>query len=87
MPNHKSAMKRVRQNEKRNTRNRHVMSTLRSRIKQVRTAIDAGDAEAAKSALPVAVRALSRAAGKGVIHRNQARRKIGRLTIAVNSLG
>ena len=86
MPNHKSAMKRVRQNEKRRIRNRHIMSTTRTYIKIVRTAIDNGNAEAAREALPKAVNALNAAVSKGVVHRNQASRKISRLTLAVNAL-
>ena len=86
MPNHKSAMKRVRQNEKRRIRNRHIMSTTRTLIKGVRAAIDSGDAAAAKEVLPKAVNALNAAVTKGVIHRNQASRKISRLTRAVNAL-
>ena len=86
MPNHKSAMKRVRQNEKRRIRNRHIMSTTRTYIKAVRAAIDSGNAEAAREALPKAVNALNAAASKGVVHRNQASRKISRLTLAVNAL-
>ena len=87
MPNHKSAIKRVRQNEKRRLRNRHVVSTTRSYIKTLRAAIENGDVEAAKSALPTAVNALNRSVTKGVMPRNQASRKISRLTIAVNRLG
>ena len=86
MPNHKSAMKRVRQNEKRRLRNRHIMSTTRTHIKAVRAAIDNGDAAAAREALPQAVNSLNAAVSKGVMHRNQASRKISRLTIAVNTL-
>ena len=86
MPNHKSAMKRVRQNEKRRIRNRHIMSTTRTYIKAVRAAIDNGNAEAAREALPKAVNALNAAVSKGVVHRNQASRKISRLTLAVNAL-
>jgi len=86
MPNHKSAMKRVRQNEKRRLRNRHIMSTTRTYIKAVRAAIDGGNAEAAREALPKAVNALNASVTKGVIHRNQAARKISRLTKAVNAL-
>lgn len=86
MPNHKSAMKRVRQNEKRRIRNRHIMSTTRTYIKAVRAAIDSGNAEAAREALPKAVNALNAAVTKGVVHRNQASRKISRLTVAVNAL-
>ena len=86
MPNHKSAMKRVRQNEKRRIRNRHIISTTRGCIKVVRSAIEQEDASAAKAALPSAVNALNRAVTKGVIHRKQASRKISRLTIAGNRL-
>jgi small subunit ribosomal protein S20 len=86
MPNHKSAIKRVRRNEKRRVRNRHVLSTTRTLVKRVRNAIASGDAAAAREALPAAVRALSVASSKGVIHSNQASRKISRLTLAVNKL-
>ena len=86
MPNHKSAIKRVRQNEKRRIRNRHIMSTTRTYIKAVRAAIDSGNTEAAQEALPKAVNALNAAVSKGVVHRNQASRKISRLTLAVNAL-
>ena len=86
MPNHKSAMKRVRQNEKRRLRNRHIMSTTRTHIKTVRAAIDNGDAAAASAALPQAINSLNAAVSKGVMHRNQASRKISRLTLAVNAL-
>lgn len=78
-------MKRVRQNEKRRTRNRHVLATLRSTIKTVRKAIETSDATGAKAALPRALKALEQAASKGVIHKRQASRKIGRLTKAVNA--
>ena len=87
MANHKSAMKRVRQTVRRRTRNRHVLTTMRTHIKYLRAAVEAGNADDAKTLLPTVVRALSRAADKGVIHRGQASRKIGRLTRAVNSLG
>lgn len=86
MANTKSALKRARQNVIRRTRTKHVLSTMRTEIKKVRAALESKDADAAKAALPSAVRALSRAANKGVIHVNQARRKIGRLTVAVNAI-
>jgi small subunit ribosomal protein S20 len=62
------------------------MSTTRTYIKAVRAAIDSGNAEAAREALPKAVNALNASVTKGVIHRNQAARKISRLTKAVNAL-
>lgn len=86
MPNHKSVIKRARQNEKCRIRNRHVLSTTRTFIKAVRSAVESGDHIAAQAALPTAVRALDLAAKKGVMHRNQASRKISRLTQAVNQL-
>ena len=86
MANHKSALKRVRQNEKRRIRNRHIVATMRTYIKAVRSAISNEDADAARAALPTAVNALNAAVTKGVIHRNQASRKISRLTKAVNAL-
>ena len=86
MANHKSALKRVRQNEKRRLRNRHIVATMRTYITAVRSAISNEDADAARAALPAAVNALNAAVTKGVIHRNQASRKISRLTKAVNAL-
>ena len=86
MANHKSALKRVRQTGKRRLRNRHVLSTMRTYVKRVREAIEAGNAEEAKAALELTVSTIDRAAGKGVIHRNQAGRKISRLIRAVNAL-
>ncbi len=77
-------MKRVRQNEKRRLRNRHVMSNLRTQVKKVRGALESGDLQSAQSALPEAISALSRAASKGVLHKNTADRRIGRLMKAVH---
>ena len=86
MANHKSAEKRVRQTEKRRQRNKHVLSTMRTYIKRVRVAIADGNAEDATERLKAATQALAKAASKGVLHRNQARRKISRLTKAVAGL-
>ena len=74
MPNHKSAEKRVRQNEKRRLRNRGVRSQLRSAVKTARTALDQTGADA-RVAVAYAIRALDRAVTKGVVHRNTAARK------------
>jgi small subunit ribosomal protein S20 len=86
MPNHKSAHKRMRQNATRRNRNRHVLATVRTHVKAVRLALENKDAEAATAALPGALRALTRAGGKGVMHRSQASRKIGRLQAQVAAL-
>ena len=84
MPNHQSAKKRVRQNKKRRLRNRQVLSNARTFIKRVRNALESNDVATAQEVLPSAVNALNRAAGKGVIPKKQASRKISRLTVAVN---
>ena len=59
------------------------LSSMRTHIKRVRNALDGRDNDAAKAGLPVAVKAIDRAASKGVIHRNTASRYISRLTRAV----
>ncbi len=83
---HKSVIKRARQNEVRRERNNAIRSSLRTSIRKVVKALDTGDVETAKTELPQAVRALGKASSKGVIHRNQASRKISRLTRRVNSM-
>lgn len=84
MANHKQAEKRNRQRLKRRTRNLMHLSTMRTYMKRVRKALDGKDPEVTKSSLPDAIQAISKAASKGVIHRNTASRYISRLTLAVN---
>ncbi len=83
---HLSVIKRARQNVKQNQRNTMIRSALRTTIKKVSVALESGDLDTARAELPVAVRALGKASSKGVIHRNQAARKISRLTRRVNAL-
>jgi small subunit ribosomal protein S20 len=85
MANHKQAEKRNRQRIKRRARNLMHLSSMRTYMKRVRRALAAGDLEAAKTALPVAVKAIGHAASKGVIHGNTASRYVSRLTLAVNA--
>lgn len=76
MANNKSALKRIRQNEKRRLHNRQYRTRARTLIKKARSAIESGDKDAAAEATRVAVRDLDLAARRGVIHpRNAARRK------------
>jgi small subunit ribosomal protein S20 len=84
MPTHKSAEKRVRQTERRRTRNRQVVSATRTYVKKVRAAISEGNNEQVSALLKDAVKALDKAVTKGVMNRNAASRKISRLTLAVN---
>lgn len=86
MPHHKDAIKRLKQNEKRRARNRHYRSRMRNQIKKVRTAITEGNVESAQVELRTAMSVIHRVASKGVIHRNQAARRISRLNKAVKKL-
>jgi small subunit ribosomal protein S20 len=87
MANHASAAKRARQALVRRDRNRSTMSAVRSAVKKVETAVTGKDKDTASSALKDATVLLSRAAGKGVLHKNNAARKVSRLTLMVNAIG
>ncbi len=84
MANTRSAEKRNRQAQKRRLRNVQVRTGVKSAVKKVRDAIAKGDGAQAKDALAQAVRLLEKAASKGVLHRNAASRRIGRLVKAVS---
>ena len=82
----RTRFKRNRQNQVRREHNRHYRGMMRNRIKAVRTAVDAGDVDAAQAALKEAMATIHRVAGKGIIHRNQAARRISRLNALVKKL-
>lgn len=86
MANHKSAIKRIRQTEKKTARNRHERSTLRTFIKRVREAVATKDGAAAQAALAQAIPVIDGAASKGIIHTSNASRNVSRLTKLVNTL-
>lgn len=76
MANHKSALKRIRQSEKRRLLNRHFRNRARTFVKKARVGIESGDVAIAREATIKAVRDLDMAASRGTIHpRNAARRK------------
>lgn len=79
MANLQSAKKRIRQNEKRRLRNRVYRGRARSFVKKARMAIEAGSVDEARTATQTAVSALDKAAEKGVLHKNNASRRKGRL--------
>jgi small subunit ribosomal protein S20 len=79
LANIKSQIKRNRQNQKRRERNRTFRGRARSAVKDARRAMDGGDLAAAKAATLEAIRALDKAAEKGVLHKNNASRRKGRL--------
>jgi len=84
--NHASAKKRIRQTEKRNARNKHIRSTVRTMVKRVRAAIAAGDGEGARTALAAASRRIDMAVSKGVYPRKTGSRYISRLSSQVAAL-
>ena len=86
MPNHKSAEKRVRQNEKRRAVNRSNRSDLRTQIKKLRTALAANDAGQSRELLTPTVSLIDKAVNKGVLHKNTAARYKSRLTTHVGKL-
>jgi len=83
MANIKSAEKRNRQSKKRQELNRVWRSGSRTAVKKARLAIESGSEDAVDS-LRVAVRALDKAAKKGIIHKNNASRRQSRLMKALN---
>jgi small subunit ribosomal protein S20 len=83
---HKSAIKRNRQNARRQLINQMRRTRIKSLTKEVLAAVEAGDREAAATALGKAAPAIQRAASRGTLHRNTASRKISRLTRRVNTI-
>ena len=83
----KSQKKRVLTNEKAHQRNRAFKSELKTAIKKVHTAIEAGDADAAKAAALSASTLLDKAASKGIIHKSQAANRKSGIMKAANKVG
>ena len=86
MANIKSQIKRNRTNERNRLRNQSTKSSLRTAIRNLRAATEAGDKERAGALLVATSRQLDKAATKGVIHQNQAANKKSALAKAVNQL-
>ena len=86
MANIKSAKKRILVTKTKEERNKAIRSSVKTAVKKVYTAIDANDAEAAKSALLNASSVIDKATRKGVYHKNYAARKVSRLNLAVNKM-
>jgi len=82
---HKSAEKRDRQDAKRLERNRAVKASVKTAIKAARETIGANNSETAAAALAKVIPVIARAAAKGTIHKNNAARKISRLTKLTNA--
>ena len=86
MANIKSAKKRINQTLRRAEVNRSRRSDMRTHIKLVESAIEAGDLKTAQSALIDVEPRLMRCAQKGILHRNTATRKLSRLSKKIKNL-
>lgn len=86
MANIKSSEKANRQRIKRTARNVGQKTAMRSAVKRLRAAIGQKKPKDAQSLLTSAIRAIDRAASKGIIKRGTASRSIARLTVAVNRM-
>lgn len=86
MANHKSALKRAKQNEVKRLRNKSFKTRIKKTVKEVRTAISANSQEQAQQNLVKAVSIIQKTTSKGIIHKNQAARKISRLARQVNNI-
>ncbi len=76
----------MRQTKRRTEINRARMSRVRTFVKKVETAIEAGDKTAAEAALKMAQPEIMRGVTKGVLHRNTAARRVSRLSARVKAL-
>lgn len=86
MANIKSSKKRILVTRTKTERNKAIRSAVKTSIKKVDAAVVAGDKAAAQSALLAAVSTIDKASSKGVYHKNNASRKVARLSKAVNSI-
>jgi len=86
LANHKSALKRARQNEVRRMRNKARKTRVKNVVKQVLAAVTDKSAEAASQKLSEAVSLLQKTAAKKTIHKKKAARKVSRLYKQVNRL-
>jgi small subunit ribosomal protein S20 len=86
MPNHVSAEKRMRQNEKRRLINRSNRSRLRTAIKKLRAAFSAQDQKELQALLPETISIIDKSVQKGIIHKNAASRYKSRLTVRVSQI-
>jgi small subunit ribosomal protein S20 len=79
LANTKSAIKRIKQNHKRRLRNRLFSGRARTFVRNARSNLETGSPEDARTTTLVAISALDKAAEKGIIHKNNAARRKGRL--------
>jgi small subunit ribosomal protein S20 len=85
MPNNASTEKRLRQTKVRQARNKAIKSAVKTQVKKVLAAAEAGDVEKAEAEYKLAAKRLDRAGGKNIIHKNAAGRKKSRLQKAIKA--
>lgn len=85
MKKNKSAIKRAKQSEGKRLRNSHVKTTMKTQIKKTLSAIETKNKENPDVLFGKAISQINKAASKGVIHKNNAARKVSRLTKKVNN--
>jgi small subunit ribosomal protein S20 len=85
LANHKSALKRARQNAVRRLRNKSVKSRVKTVVSDIHQAIAEGNTQVAAEKLNQAQSVIDKASKKGVIHTRTASRKISRLSRKINA--
>lgn len=86
MPNHKSAIKRVKQAEVARERNRSNRSAFRTALKSAESSLSAGEADKAQTEVQEALKIIGKTQKKGLIHPNKAARHASRLTKKLNKV-
>lgn len=86
MANIKSAKKRILVNRANADRNKAIRSEVKTAIKKVYAAVDAGDKAVAQQELIAATKTIEMAASKGVYHKNNVARKVSHISRAVNKM-
>jgi small subunit ribosomal protein S20 len=86
MANTAQARKRARQAVKTNTHNASLRTMLRTAIKKISKAVEAGDKKAAAAAFTENVSVIDRIADKKIIHKNKASRHKSRLNAAIKAM-
>ena len=86
MANHLSAKTRIRRNARRQVTNTNRLGRIRTFVKKVETAIEAGDGGAAQEAFKAAQPEMQRGVTKGVLHQNTVSRKLSRLSARIRAL-
>ena len=86
MANSAQARKRAKQNDKRRQHNAALRSKMRTYVKRVRNAINAGEKEQAQEAFKAAVPVLDSMCGKGIVHKNTASRYKSRLSTSIKAM-